>query len=207
MHKWHKGSFKHEGVNEGPVPIISDAVVAADGIGDGKFIPVILLDTTQRPDIDDLVRFHEYTPSGDVWCTWGSNKAHKYSRKPIDFTKFALFLEFERPSKTFVNIEFDVKQQGILVESILLSGAFYLQPAKILERFIDDMDKPKILVEVPETGFRDFWDSQWRKIIVKEFKRDGLNRSDAINAAKKTIKQAKERLSLRTTDFDGKEEL
>jgi len=138
-----------------------------------------------------------YSPSGDVHCTWGSNKALKWKKAPADLSKIALFLEFERPCETFVNIEFDVLKHAAVIDTILESKALYLQPGKEGDRFMHDPDRSKISVEVPDTGFKELWSKLWHKSLVKRFKKTGLNRSDAIKAADKTIKETRKMYSYR----------
>lgn len=196
MNKWRVGAFKIPDLCKAPIPIVSDAAMAREGVGDGRFIPILIVDATNRPDIDDLVKFHDHMPSGDVHCTWGSNHPKQW-KKPYTLDKVALFLEFERPSETFAILEFDIVRQGAVIDTILMSKAFYLQPGRIGERFVHDMEKSKILVEIPDTGFKEFWDDLWRKSLIKKFKNSGLNRSSAFQAADETIEQTRKMFAYR----------
>lgn len=196
MNKWRVAGFEIPDLCKNPVPIVSDAAMSSESIGDGRFIPIIIVDTTNRPDIDDLVKFHDHIPSGDVHCTWGSNHPKQW-KKPYNLDKLALFLEFERPSETFVILELDVVERGTVIDTILMSKAFFLQPGRIGELFMHDMEKPKILVEVPDTGFKEFWDELWHKSLIKKFKALGLNRSYAVQAADETIEQTRKMFAYR----------
>ena len=49
-----------------PVPILADAAIATEKIGNGKLIPVLILDTSERPDVAELIRIHAHLPQGDV---------------------------------------------------------------------------------------------------------------------------------------------
>lgn len=189
MNRWRKKGFEIPSHCEKPVPIISDAGMATESVGDGKLIPILIVDSTGRADIDDLIRFHNHTPAGDVRCTWGSNRLIKF---PHSIEKVALFLEFERPIKTFAILEFSVVSQGVIVQSILESKAFYLQVGRKGDRFIHDMDRHKILVEVPDTGFREFWEKLWHKNFVRKFMKDGLSRKNATKAATDIIVMMKD---------------
>jgi len=197
MNKWRTGEIKTPKGTQHPVKIVSDAAISSVEVTDGRFIPVLIIDTSERPDIDELVKFHDLTPSGDVRCTWGSNLAYKWKKTPIDLSKVALFLEFERPCETFINIEFDVLKNGAVIDTILASKIFYLQPGRKGDRFSHDINRPKIGVEVPDTGFGELWDKLWHKSLVKKFKKTGLNRTDAIKAADDTIREIRKMYSYR----------
>src|SRR6478735_1040359 len=54
-----------------PIPIVSDAAMGTVGIAEGRIIPVLIVDTTLRPDIDDLVRAHEHLGPGDARSAFG----------------------------------------------------------------------------------------------------------------------------------------
>jgi hypothetical protein len=97
------------------VPIASDAAIATIGTGHGRLIPLIILDTTDRPDLAEVVRVQAYLPAGDVIVQWG--------QLPKRFNHIALFLRFIRPSARAAVIEFEIPKQGILVEHILISQA------------------------------------------------------------------------------------
>ncbi len=196
MNKWSAGKFEIPDHCSDPVPIVSDAAIASEGVVDGKFIPLLIVDTTHRRDIDDMVKFHDHTTSGDVYCTWGSHSPTHW-KKPHKIEKLALFLEFQRPSQTFVILELDIIERGIVIETILNSKAFYLQPGRIGERFIYDTGKPKIMVEVPDTGFHEIWDELWRNNLIKKFKKSGLNRASATQAADDTIKMTRKMWAFR----------
>ena len=197
MNKWRKGDFNVPENVKYPVKIVRDAAISSAEVADGRFIPVLIIDTTERSDIDELVQFHDLTPAGDVQCTWGSNRARKWKKTPVDLSKVALFLEFERPSETFINIEFDVLENGAVIDTILGSKAFYLQPGREGDRLSHDIDRPKIGVEVPDTGFKELWGELWHKRLVKKFKKEGLNRSDAIKAADEIIRETRKMYSYR----------
>lgn len=97
MNKWQNTVLKVPSHCKEPVPIVCDAAMATEGVGDGRFVPVLIVDASKRSDIEELVKFHDHIPSGDVKCSWGSNSVLRMERKPRDLTRVALFLEFERP--------------------------------------------------------------------------------------------------------------
>src|SRR5262245_50724883 len=133
------------------VPIVADAAIATGGIAEGRLLAVLILDTSQRPDIDELVRLHEYMPPGDVGCQWASLHG-------INDDSIALVLEFERPAELKVILEFEVRERGALVDLILRGRGFYLQPGRPGDRLKTAFERPRILVDIPDTGFDEQWD-------------------------------------------------
>jgi hypothetical protein len=83
--------------------------VSTRGAFGGQLVPLVILDTSDRPDIDELIRVHG-TPQhpGDVKIQWVELAGHKGF--------IALILTFLRPSEATVIIEFDIVKQGVLVE-------------------------------------------------------------------------------------------
>lgn len=164
-----------------PVRIISDAAVATVGVGDGRLIPLVIIDSAGRPDIEELVRVHEHLPPGDVKVQWGNLKSGSDG--------IALFLRFTRPAEVLLVLQFDIVKQGVIVDQILLSRALYLQPGREGDRLSNNLDARKILIEVPETGFRKTWDKILVKYLVKDFRRRGLPKHQAKEATKAVIEE------------------
>ncbi len=96
-----------------------------------------------------------------------------------------------------VVLEFDVTEQGILVDTILTAKALYLQPGRKGDRFSMTIDSPRILVEVPERGFKAEWDKLWPKALAKKLKKMGLKRLDAKKGASTAISLMREMEGLR----------
>ena len=158
-----------------PVNIIADAAIASRGVREGKLIPLLIIDRSQRPDIGEFVRLHQHLPPGDVECQWGQRHRIK--------GKIALFLKFIRPSEMFAMLEFDIERQGGLVDQILRAGALYIQPGQAGDRIVTSSDNPKVLIHIPDTGFRDEWEQIFMKHLTKGFKSRGLKGSKAKDAA------------------------
>lgn len=179
-----------------PVPIVGDASIATPTLGDGRLIPVLIIDTSDRPDIDDLVKVLQRPPLGDVKSQWGRLHWHKKT--------VALILTFERPSKLVVILEFDVTEQGILVDSILTAKALFLQPGRKGDRLSTSFEHPRILVEVPERGFKPEWEKLWPKALAKKLKKTGLKRQDANKGASTAISLMREVTGFRMRRRRGK---
>ncbi len=71
--KWRREAVRvrHPAEAE-PVPIVADAGIATVAVGDGRMIPLLILDTSRRPDIEDMVKAHHALEGqGDVKAQWG----------------------------------------------------------------------------------------------------------------------------------------
>jgi len=55
------------------------------------------------------------------------------------------------PTERAAVIEFEIVKQGILVEHILQSNGLYIQAGKVGDRLKHDLNRPKMLIEVPDT--------------------------------------------------------
>jgi len=183
--KWHKADIALPNLKSTkPVPIVGDGAIATVILGEGRMIPVIIIDTSERSDIEDLVKAQEKQPPGDVQSQWARlSRSKRY---------IALILTFERPSNILLILEFDIFKQGILIESILTTKALYIQPGRKGDRLSSTLENSKILVEVPGLEFREEWRKIWHKELEKHFRKEGLKRGDAREAAKTVISQLHE---------------
>ena len=59
------------------------------------------------------------------------------------------------------------------------------------------MEKARILIEVPDTGFRDEWDKKFQKSITRDYRARGLSRSESKKAAEQFIEEWRKLLNLR----------
>jgi hypothetical protein len=166
------------------VRVVGDAAIATCGVGHGRLIPLIIIDTTNRPDLAEVIEAQVHFPEGDVIVQW--------ALLPKRHDHIALVLKFQRPTERAAVIEFDIVKQGILVEHILQSKGLYVQAGKVGDRLIHDLNRPKMLIEVPDTGIRTQWDKLFFDAVVKRMRKDGLSRGDAREAARASIGEIRE---------------
>jgi len=177
-----------------PVRIVADAAVSVRGLHGGRLLPLLLLDTSDRPDIAELIRVHESFGTGDVKVQWGQVQGHEGT--------VALFLTFIRPLELFMVLEFNIVQQGILVEQALTGQGMYLARADHADdRLSNNLDRPKVIVEVGDTGFGKAWDDLFHKYLAKDFHESGLSRSDSRRAAHSAIEELRKLGGLRMRDI------
>ncbi|MGH3932670.1 MAG: hypothetical protein ACRDTF_22155 [Pseudonocardiaceae bacterium] len=160
------------------VPIVGDAAIAGP-IAEGVLIPVVILDTSNRPDIAEVIRVNQHLP-GDVSFTWGGIEGH-----PDDVL---LVLDFERPIEARAVLRFSIEKQGILVESAVTAKAIYLQVGRQGDRLIHDLNRPKMLVELPDGEFRSRWNLLFlHRMTVVLSRRFGWSRRKAEPLARELI--------------------
>ena len=168
----------------GSVPIVADATVAMAAVAEGRNIPLLILDTSSRPDIDSMVRAHELGP-GDATSYWSFKK-----RWPRLLSPF-LVVRTTKPSECVVAIVFDMmKGQGTLVDQILWAQCVYLQPGRLGDRAGTTIDSPKLLVEIPANeAFRSRFQSVYERAIFRKYRQLGMNRAHSRHAVQTFLKK------------------
>jgi len=190
--KWKEIRLRHPREAK-PVKIVADAAISTVGLHGGRLLPVLLLDTSDRPDVAELIRVHESLGPGDVKAQWGRLKDRENT--------VALFLNFVRPVEVFMVLEFDIARQGILVEQALTGKGIYITQAEDAEdRLTKNFNRTKVIVEIGDTGFRETWDDLFYKHVVNDFRNKGLNRSDSRRAARMAIEEFRKFGSMKLRD-------
>ncbi|MFA6272670.1 MAG: hypothetical protein WC693_06305 [Patescibacteria group bacterium] len=186
MTKWHKTEIQiRNRAEKEPVPIVSDAIIATRGIADGRIIPVLIIDTSLRPDIEDMIRAHKHLGAGDVKSSWSIP-----SRFNVD--KISLILTVLKHSQCVIILEFNIVRKGGIVDQIIHAQGVCIQPGKEGDRLSTTIDHERLLVEVPSKHFRDEWSKILHKALSKDFKRKGLSRSDSKTVTTSFIKEWRE---------------
>ena len=163
-----------------PVPIVADAAIATAALGHGKLIPLVILDTTARPDIEEFVRIHSFLSPGDVTVSW--------VRYPYGKRNLSLLIQAQRPSEVTFFIAFDLDSSHcVIVEQIIKSRALYVQPGRIGDRLVSTLDHSRILVEVGDLSFDETWDQLLHASTVRQFRSGGMSKAQAKDAATKLI--------------------
>lgn len=165
--------------NSAFVPIVGDGAIATRNIGEGRAVPVLIIDCATRPDLRDLIVAHETQPPGDVKVSWATPR---FRRSDV-----YLLLEFSRPARINAALSFDIAKQGTLVDGILHCYGVYLQPKEAGISVSLGIGKSKILVEVPDTHFMPQWNEIYHRELAREFRRRGLARRNSRDAAKALI--------------------
>ena len=168
-----------------PVPIAGDGMVATAIQSYGRWIPVLILDTSSRPDIETLVRAHGELGPGDAISGWTFQ-----TRLGFGLAAPKLVLRFTKPSQCVVMVEFDLEKQGILVDQILWAKGVYLQPGRPGDRLATTFDTPRILVGVTANGaFAKRFRSARKKALFLSFRNRGMSRTDSKNAVRALLRE------------------
>jgi hypothetical protein len=178
------------------LPILGDGMIGHPGIQSGRLVPVLIVDCTRHPALETLIHAHKDTAPGDVVSTWGWNR---FSKKNV-----YLNLQFKQPVETAVTIAFQVSSQGILVESIIVARAVYLQPVSSGSRVSEGLDSPKIVVEVPASASFDVWESVYRKDLQSKYRARGLSRTEAKAAVEEHLTLTRAFQFRRRSQFEPK---
>lgn len=169
-------------------PIVGDAAIATQ-FAEGRLLPVLILDTLRRPEITELIRVHAYM-QGDVASRWASSRD--------DDDVVMLILTFERPLEVELILEFSIEHQAMLVECILSGGAVYLQTGVPGDRLLMTMEAPRMLVEVPASGFRAYWEQLFlNRMTIVMSRRLGVPRKKARPVAQRLIAELKQLANFR----------
>ncbi|MFA6815027.1 MAG: hypothetical protein WCQ87_01950 [Parabacteroides sp.] len=189
MIKWHETKIQiRNEIEKEPVLIISDAVVATRGIADGRIIPVLIIDTSFRPDIKNMIQAHKNIGAGNTKSAWSITS--KFIR--FNLNKISLILMMLKPCECIIKLEFDIVRQFGIVDQIIHAQGVYIQSGKEGDRISTTLNHTRILVEVPSRPFRDEWNKILHRALSKHYRKKGLSRSDSKNAATNEIKEWRE---------------
>jgi|SRR5580704_2713617 hypothetical protein len=179
--KLRRATIELRGPHEAePVTIVGDAAIATVGVGDGRLVPVLIVATSGRPDIEDFFRAYRYIPTGDHTAQWAHLDGHE--------GKISLVLKFVRPSELTIILEFDIVRQGGLVDQIIRARALYLQPGRPGDRLSTTLDQHRVIVEIGDLEFRN-WNELLSKHLIANFRASGLSRQRSKQAAKELIEE------------------
>lgn len=191
MSNWTKQTIPiTNALEKDPVPIVWDAAVACRGVGDGRMLPLLIIDTSRRPDIETMILAHKQTGPGDVSSSWSIPSR-------FDKSRVCLVLVQTKPSHCVIILEFNVQEQGGILDQIIQAQGVYLQPGRPGDRLANTLNKEKILVEVPSKQFRSEWDQIFRKQLRKKFRGEGLSRLEARSSTEAFLKDWRQFGSLR----------
>lgn len=160
-----------------PINVVADAAIATGSVGEGQLIPLLVLDTSQRPDVDELVRILGRSAPGDVVSTWVRMSGAE--------SRVGLWLSFSRPAELDMVVDFVLRTHGGLVDQIIRTHGFYLQPGGPDSKPDPLGKQPSILVEVA-ADFSE-WDRTLLRSLQRDYRREGLSRVEAELAATQLV--------------------
>lgn len=151
------------------VDVVRDALVLQVDVCDGKAIPHIIIDTEKFPEINNSIRLHKEVDEGKITFKWGVTQDRK---------NVLLVVESISPVELTYIVNFQLDKYFEVINRILSAQMMYIQAGKSGDKLRDNMSVPKILVEVPHTGFEVEWEKIYRKVQVNRFKKLGVKKKD-----------------------------
>ncbi len=167
--------------------VVADGAMAAVGAVGGRLVPVVMIDTSARAEVAELIRLHEYLGTGDCSSQWGSNGPNNV----------LLYLEFQRPVVVDVVLRFDMPSKALLVDQTLFARAMYLQHGVAGDSMKTTWNNPRVLIELPPTGFEEDWESMYPRQLQRTFRDHGMARGPAKAAAARQVRELRRLRELR----------
>lgn len=161
--------------------IAEEGLISTDNVGEGRMIPVLVLDTNKDNDFEDLLKLHLNITAGDTILHW--------QQKFFDRNIFILKIEFIKPMKITFGIEFNIDRDYSLIDGIIESKGVYLQTGVKGDKVSKKMDDPRILVEVPNMGVKEIWDEILLNSIKKKYMKKGYKKREAITISRQHISE------------------
>lgn len=163
------------------MPVVADGALAIRGQVGGRLVPVVMVDMTVRPDVAELVRVHEHLGMGDCFSQWAQTGK-----------RLVLRLRFERPIELAIGLAFELPRQAGLVDQVISARAVYLQHGLEGDTMSTTMDHPRLVIELPPTGFEEEWERLFPTSLTREFRAKGLKRAAAKQAAREMVERWRE---------------
>lgn len=195
MNRWHskKIPIRNEAESK-PVRIIHDALVGTVGTGEGRMIPLLTIDNTEREDIKSFVENHKYYAMGDISSSWG--------KKRFNNNVILLIIQVAPPLNCTIIFNFDIKKYGIIIDQIVLAQGLYIQTGREEEnnkkRVIEE---EKVLLEIPTDNFRAEWNKIYFEYLKKQYRRKGASKIESEKAAMLHIEEARKIEKFRMGSF------
>jgi hypothetical protein len=175
-------SLRHPRERE-PVPIVADGAIMTEGVADGKLLPLIILDTSARPDIEDLVLAHQDpNVSGDVTTSW-------LKQSWRDRSELRLLLEFVQPVACVGVVAFNLSRYAGFVDQIVQNEGLYIQLGRPGDRLKNTLTAPRMVVEIDCDDFRRFWEPIFLREAAKKLRPGGMRERDVKAAAPQFVQE------------------
>lgn len=182
-----------------PLKIVGDGLIANVDTVQGRAVPVLIVDSDGREDIEDLFLLHRglghYGEATHQWLTGHGLVIPGIRLRPRP--PVVLRIGYLKPVKTQLDIEFELPTQAILVEMVLRAECFYLQIGHPGDRVLPS-GQQRILIEVLSTGFEPVWKRLHIAVLKAHFKsRKIRGRSKRRDMAEEVISRMVELSELR----------
>jgi hypothetical protein len=167
-----KNVKKCDFLKENAVYAVAEGIVSNRDTANGKFIPVVIVDTENNDEIRESILLQGSVENGKVITSWGRNK---------DESIIYLIISFQKPVEKEFVIAFDIDKYVGTIDFIVKTRLLYLQPGKNGEKMSTTIEKPKILMEVPSDDFENEWKNIFRKCFERKLLKSNLNKKQRLN--------------------------
>lgn len=150
------------------VNVVNTALLLEKDHCDGIAIPVVILNTEETPIVNDIIEAHR-SMQGEMRYQWGITSDYEYA---------ILFVESLAPIESKFSILFDLNKSLMVIDRIIETQLLIIQGGKSGDTMATTMKNMRILIEVPEDGFKKEWIKIKEKVQKKQFKELGIKRKD-----------------------------
>lgn len=170
--------------------LLEDGLYSSEGYGEGRLIPVVVIDFSQHKVILELIDHHNSIDNGDVTLRWITNILDKKS--------LILKVNFSKPITIEFGINFNTLQSFNIIDAIIQSRGLIIQNGKKGDKPSRNFKHTSLMIEVPNLGFDNIWEKKFHANLESYFrKKRGLSKKEAIMYTKEHIKQIRELLKIR----------
>ncbi len=160
--------------------VVSDGTMSSPVVGEGRFIPALIIDVKENNEIIELINLHKKMPPGDIATQWS------FPNTLFKPKVMYLNLEFSKPMRIEFGIEFNLELQHFLIDGIIQSQAFYLVTG-VSGMKVSEIIHDSILIEAPNPNIDTIWNEMLRNIIRKRYKGIGAKKSEIKNYVEEHI--------------------
>jgi hypothetical protein len=182
--------FKFEKSYEAvPIPVIGHAAATLPEAM-GRLTPILIIDTRNRPDIDEYVNIHRTSGAGDVESQWG--------RRVDNSSIYQLVLDVIRPVELKIYLELKFPDKISIIDQVLHTQRLCIQPGRPGDTLGQTFTMvPRVIMDIPDTGMGKVWNAKLMKYFTKTFRGDGFNKRLAEQKAADFIQSRRELFDFR----------
>lgn len=171
--------------------IVADGGLSSPHLGEGRLVPLLIIDVLEHCEVTELIKLHETTPPGDTEMNWIKPLSSFFKTKTL-----ILEIEFKKPMEVKFGIEFNIEKQYALIDGVIQSRGAYLQTGKAGDK-VSEFKGSSILIEVPDLKIDDKWNEIVFETVKDRNKKAGATKKDAGNLARQQIKSMREVWNIR----------
>lgn len=142
--------------------VSNSATISVVGVANGRTIPLIILLPDKENKIDAIINAHSGISGGDCESQWGCT---------CDHNTILLFLEFKNPVAARIIIPLDIIKYGAIIDQIIHVQCLYLMTGELGMKLSQNLEKGKILLEIPSRDFANEWNKLYKKKYCKYLKK------------------------------------